>query len=76
MTWQQFKDLDPNYSGYAWVQFWQTYGDPTNPEWIHLCKIWNTKKRSDYWWSGYDLDFDAPMNQNYRTKVLLVDKPE
>lgn len=75
MIWQNFEDLDPTYSGYAWVQFWKTYGEPTEPEWIHLCRIWNTEGKVSKWWTGWDLDFDDRMSSNYDRKVMLVERP-
>lgn len=73
--WIPIEDVDPNYSGYAWVQFWRTYGEPDKPEYMHLCRIWNTSK-STSWWSGWDLEFDDTMSTVYHKKVILVYKPD
>lgn len=47
--WTPIEEVDPNYSGYAWVQFWRTYGNPNKPEYMHLCRIWNTSKSTSWW---------------------------
>lgn len=74
--WQSFEDIDPAYSGYAWVQFWKKYGDPVSPEWTHLCRIWSTDTSPNKWWTGWDLDFDDQMSHDYEHKVMLIRKPE
>lgn len=76
MRWIDLEELDPTYSGYAWVQFWRTHGSPTEPEWTHLCRIWTHHTSKSKWWTGWDLDSDDSLNHNYNLKVILVEKPE
>lgn len=73
--WIPIEDVNPNYSGYAWVQFWRKYDNPAAPEYVHLCRIWNTSK-STSWWEGWDLDFDDAMTSVYNKKVILIAKPD
>jgi len=76
MTWQQFKDLDPNYSGYAWVHLTSRFD---NHQHIFMARIWTYDKKVSDHWCGWNLDSDSELGLNRffnDYEVMLLEKPK
>lgn len=72
MNWQNFEDIDPNYSGYAWVKAIAHFD---SKEWVYMCRIW-TEGGS---WTGWDLSLNESLGLNkfFNTyQVMLLEEPQ
>lgn len=76
MNWQSFEDLDPSFSGYAWVAFQNQYAEG-KPWWEpSMCRIWVHHTSKTKWWSGWDLESNSSLNPTWApSRVMLIEKP-
>ena len=77
MIWQTLEELDPGFSGYAWICFQNQYAEG-KPWWpAKMCRIWTHKTTKTSWQTGWDLERDESLNVNWApSRVIIVDKPE
>ena len=78
MTWQKFEDIDPTYSGYAWVRS-ETKLNVYDPPRVFMARIWTYDKKSSDSWDGWDVDMDERFAMNpffNHYEVMLLEKPQ
>jgi len=75
MTWKQFTDIDPSYSGYAWVKRIDKYDKHF---YVFLARIWTHEGKPTEFWVGWNVDSDEALWLNRMCsdyEVILLEKP-